>query len=703
VAADNFDHHQKGGATSVNEKDNSGRQTRAVGQHELSARQREKLNFIWSVKETLRDHYKRHQYQDVILPFCVLRRLDCVLEPTKDKVVARASKLGPDKWDAASDLLAHTAGQPFWNASKFTFANLLADQHNIRRNAHAYVRGFSPNARDALLRFGLAGQIDKMNDAGILYMVVKQFAEIDLHPNAVSNLEMGYIYEELIRVTADLSNEEAGEHFTPREVIELMVNVLFAGDDHIHAPSKIFTIYDPACGTGGMLTVAEDHLSNINPTARLHLFGQELQPESYAVCRTDMLLKGQDASRIIFGDSFINDGHSNQRFDYMLANPPFGKDWKTIEKAIKREHTVLGFDGRFGAGLPATTDGQILFLQQMISKMRPIEDGGSRIAVVFNGSPLFSGDAGSGMSEIRRWIIENDWLDAIVGLPDQLFYNTGISTYIWVVTNRKRPERLGKVQLIDARELYAKMRKSLGNKRNELASEHITEITAIYENFTEGDRSRILANSAFGYRKAIVERPLRVRYAISGETTAKVLDSRTFAQLGDDVKAVLEAVLKNLQGTSATTIEQLEKVVVPEAIDVWSAQGEETEAGATGDLAWALGVTKPQAKAIITDLTIRDPDGEPVTDRKGGVLPDPSLRDTENIPLNEDVDPFIEREVRPYAADAWVDASKTKIGYEIPFTRHFYRYEPPRPLAEIDADIKASQQRMLKLLSEVTE
>ncbi|HMQ26126.1 MAG TPA: class I SAM-dependent DNA methyltransferase, partial [Acidimicrobiales bacterium] len=403
---------------------------------ELSARQREKLNFIWSVKEILRDHYKRHQYQDVILPFCVLRRLDCVLEETKDAVVAKADELGPDKWDAATDVLAHVAGLPVWNASKFTFATLLADQHNVRRNVHAYVRGFSPNARDALVRFGLPNQIDKMAEAQILYLVVKKFAEIDLHPDVVSNLEMGYIYEELIRVTADLSNEEAGEHFTPREVIELMVNVLFADDDRLHEPSKIFIVYDPACGTGGMLTVAEEHLRQVNPSARLHLFGQELQPETYAVCRTDMLLKGYDGSGIVFGDSFTQDGHRGKRFDYQLANPPYGKDWKTIEKAIKAEHADEGFDGRFGAGLPATSDGQILFLQQMIAKMPPVEDGGGRIAVVFNGSPLFSGDAGSGMSEIRRWIIENDWLDAIIGLPDQLFYNTGISTYIWVVTNR---------------------------------------------------------------------------------------------------------------------------------------------------------------------------------------------------------------------------------------------------------------------------
>ncbi len=647
----------------------------------LSAKQREKVSFIWSVKETLRDHYKRHQYQDVILPFCVLRRLDCVLEPTKDAVVAKAEEVGSDRWDAATDVLAHAAGQSFWNASRFTFGGLLADQHNVRQNVHAYVRGFSPNARDALVRFGLPNQIDKMAEAQILYMVVKQFAEIDLHPDVVTNLEMGYIYEELIRVTADLSNEEAGEHFTPREVIELMVNLLFADEDRLLAPSRIFTVYDPACGTGGMLSVAEEHLRSINRSARLHLFGQELQPESYAVCRTDMLLKGQDASRIVFGDSFTQDGHAGRRFDYMLANPPYGKDWKTIEGPIKAEH-ALGSDGRFGAGLPGTSDGQILFLQQMTSKMRPVDDGGSRIAVVFNGSPLFSGDAGSGMSEIRRWIVESDWLDAIIGLPDQLFYNTGINTYVWVVTNRKRPERRGHVQLIDARDLYTKMRKSLGNKRNELAPTHIAEVTSLYEDFTEGERSKILPNRAFGYRKVTVERPLRARYEITDDTMSAIAGAKPVAQLGERASSLLDA-LAGLLGERYATLVELDSALAP----IWAKVGK-------------VGV--PVRKAVTTAARVRDPQAEPVP-AKSGVEPDPELRDTENIPLDESVDEFIEREVLPFAPDAWVDDSKTKIGYEIPFTRHFYRYVPPRPLGEIDADIKASQQRILRLLAEVTE
>ena len=541
-----------------------------------------------------------------------------------------------------------------------------------------------------------------MGAAGILYMVVQRFAEIDLHPDTVSNLEMGYIYEELIRVTADLSNEEAGEHFTPREVIQLMVNVLFAEEDQLLTPGKIAKVYDPACGTGGMLSVAEEHLREINPAAKLHLYGQELQPESYAVCRSDMLLKGQDASKIVFGDSFTQDGFPGERFDYMLANPPYGKDWKTIEKEIKAEHTQLGDQGRFGAGLPPTSDGQILFLQQMISKMRPPEEGGSRIAVVFNGSPLFSGDAGSGMSEIRRWIIENDWLDAIIGLPDQLFYNTGINTYIWVVTNRKRPERAGHVQLIDARDLCSKMRKSLGNKRNELTPAHIAEITRLYETYTDGDRSKILPNTAFGYHKVTVERPLRVRHEITPDTTAQAVASKAFAKLDDDTCAALTKALTNLDGTSAATAAELEKTLAPEAQAVLAAQGHPAPGGAA-TLAKALGITPAQARAVLAELAVRDPGAEPVTDAKGTPEPDTGLRDTENIPLDEDIDTYITREVLPFAPDAWVDTSKTKVGYEIPFTRHFYKYVPPRPLADIDADIKASQQRILALLNEVTE
>jgi type I restriction enzyme M protein len=643
-----------------------------------SSRHAEKVNFIWSVKEILRDHYKRHQYGDVILPFCVLRRLDCVLEPTKDKVLARAGTITGDL-DAQADLLAHTAGQPFYNTSKFTFATLLGDQHHVTENVHDYINGFSPNTRDALDKFGLARHVEKMGAAGILYMVVQRFADIDLHPDVVSNLEMGYLYEELIRVTADLSNEEAGEHFTPREVIQLMVNVLFAEEDQLLTPGRIAKIYDPACGTGGMLSVAEEHLREINPAAKLHLYGQEIQPESYAVCRSDMLLKGQDASRIVFGDSFTQDGFPGERFDYLLANPPYGKDWKTIEAAIKAEHTTLGMAGRFGAGLPATSDGQILFLQQMISKMRPPEDGGSRIAVVMNGSPLFSGDAGSGMSNIRRWIIESDWLDAIIGLPDQLFYNTGINTYIWVVTNRKRPERAGHVQLIDARDLCSKMRKSLGNKRNELTADHIAEITRLYEACADGDRSKVLPNEAFGYRKITVERPLRAEWRPHGFATLLT---------GARHSGTDSAWMWEREGEIAEAL-----LALPQPIA--------THKQAVAAVKKALpDLTAKQVKELVDLIRC---DGPVVTDAKGNPEPDVALRDTENVPLDEDVDDYLKREVLPFAPDAWVDFTKTKVGYEIPFTRQFYKYVPPRPLAEIDADIKASQQRILALLAEVTE
>jgi type I restriction enzyme M protein len=642
----------------------------------------DKVSFIWSVKELLRDHYKRHQYQDVILPFCVLRRLDCVLEPTKDKVVAKAATIKGDL-DASAELLAHIACQPFYNLSKFNFATLLGDQHHITENVHAYVNGFSPSARDALDKFGLPTQIDKMGAAGILYLVVKRFAEIDLHPEVVSNIEMGYIYEELIRVTADLSNEEAGEHFTPREVIELMVNLIFADEDRLLTPGRISTVYDPACGTGGMLSVAEEHLRSINPKARLHLFGQELQPESYAVCRSDMMLKGQDASRIVFGDSFTQDGFPAEKFDYMLANPPYGKDWKTIESAVKAEYRNLGRAGRFGAGLPPTTDGQILFLQQMISKMRPVKDGGSRIAVVFNGSPLFSGDAGSGMSDIRRWIIETDMLDAVIGLPDQLFYNTGIYTYIWVVTNRKRPERQGFVQLVNARDLYAKMRKSLGNKRNELLPAHIVEITATYEAFADGDRSRILPNAAFGYQKVTVDRPLRLRYDVTAEAVEVLADAPPTIKLSPDASQPFFDYLRTLIGKRFNTIGDLERALGPMYPKLIEA---------------SPGVKK----AVANIFAVRHPDAEPMRARTQ-YLADTLLRDFENVPLTEDIDEFMAREVLPFVPEAWVDEAKTKVGYEIPFTQHFYKYAPPRPLPEIDADIKASQQRILALLAEVTE
>lgn len=636
----------------------------------------EKVNFIWSVKEVLRDHYKRHQYGEVILPLCMVRRLDCELADTKDKVVVKASSI-KGELDTHSQVLAHVAGHPFYNTSNFTFDTLLNDPEHITENVFDYLQGFSPNARFALEKFGIESHIERMGDAGILFMVIQRFASIDLRPSTVTNLEMGYIYEELIRVNAELSNEEAGEHFTPREVIHLMVNLLFADEDQLLTPGKIATIYDPACGTGGMLTVAEDYLKEKNPKARLHLFGQEIQPESYAICQSDMMIKNEQSAQIVYGDSFTQDGFEDNTFDYMLANPPYGKDWKTIEKDIKKENASQGFAGRFGAGLPPTTDGQVLFLQQMISKMRPVKDGGSRIGIVMNGSPMFSGDAGSGMSEIRRWIIENDWLEAIIGLPDQLFYNTGIYTYIWIVTNRKRPERQGHIQLIDGRKLFRKMKKSLGNKRNELAPEDIAEVTHLYESFTEGGLSKIVPNHYFGYQKVTVERPLRVRFDITNDTLAIVFESKPFSNLPDDIRELLGEGLKSLIGESFSSRDALELALGP----VFKTAGK---------------VPAPAKKTIAAGLMVRDPQAKALEGQ-----PDTTMRDTENIPLGEDVTSFMNREVIPFVSDAWVDTTKTKVGYEIPFTRQFYKYAPPRSLEEIDTDIKASEERILELLAEV--
>ena len=552
----------------------------------------DKVNFIWSVKEVLRDHYKRHQYGEVILPLCMVRRLDCELADTKPKVVAKAANI-KDDLDVHADVLAHVAGHPFYNTSKFTFETLLDDPEHIVENVFDYLQGFSPNARFALDKFGIDAHVEKMGEAGILFMVIQRFAGIDLHPRTVSNLEMGYVYEHLIRVNAELSNEEAGEHFTPREVIQLMVNLIFADEDQLLTPGKIATIYDPACGTGGMLSVAEDYLKEKNPKASLHLFGQEIQPESYAICQSDMMMRNEESARVVYGDSFTLDGFEGETFDYMLANPPYGKDWKTIEKIIKMENATLGFAGRFGAGLPPTSDGQVLFLQQMISKMRPVNDGGSRIGIVMNGSPLFSGDAGSGLSEIRRWIIENDWLEAIVGLPDQLFYNTGIYTYVWIVTNRKRPERCGQVQLIDARNLYRRMKKSLGNKRNELAPGHIAEVTRIYESFTRTELSKILPNEFFGYRKVTVERPLRVRYDVTEQTLAALAESTPYNKLTDRSSGDSGQWSSRSPGKSFATKAKLEDGLAP----VMKKVGK---------------VAAPVKKALVAALLVRDPNAEPV-------------------------------------------------------------------------------------------
>src|SRR5664280_1477895 len=473
---------------------------------------------IWAVADLLRGDYKQSEYGKVILPLTVLRRLDCVLEPTKAAVLERYAQL-KDQIDNIDPVLEGVTKEQFFNTSKMDFKRLLDDPGQIAGNLRGYIAGFSVGAREVIEKFDVDTQIARLDKANLLYQVIGNFADVDLHPDIVSNIEMGYLYEELIRKFSELSNETAGEHFTPREVIKLMVNLLFSEDDEVLTnPGAIKTIFDPACGTGGMLSVAEDHLRSLNPTARLEVFGQELNDETYAICRSDMMLKGQDASRIICGNSFSEDGHQGRTFDYLLANPPFGVEWKKVDDSVKTEAEKLGFGGRFGAGLPRINDGSFLFLQHMISKMKAPEDGGSRIAIVFNGSPLFTGAAGSGESDIRRWIIENDWLEAVVALPDQLFYNTGISTYFWIVTNRKSPQRRGKVQLVDARDYWVKMPKSLGDKRKMIADDQIADITRLYGEFAEGERVKVFPNEVFGYLRITVERPLRVRWEVTADT-----------------------------------------------------------------------------------------------------------------------------------------------------------------------------------------
>ena len=661
--------------------------------------------FIWSVADLLRGVYKQSEYGRVILPLTVLRRLDCVLEPTKADVLELVEDL-PASLQNRDPLLEQAAGQSFFNTSQHTFATLLGDPDNVAGNLRNYIAGFSESARDIVDKFNFDVQIDRLDDHNLLYLVLSKFADIDLSPGKVSNLEMGYLYEELIRKFSELSNETAGEHFTPREVIRLMVNLLFVDDDELLTkPGVVKTLLDPACGTGGMLSVAEDHLRRLNPQAHLKVFGQELNAETYATCRADMLIKGQEADNIRFGNCFDDDQHQGERFDYLLANPPFGVEWKMVADVVRDEHALQGFAGRFGAGLPRINDGSFLFLQHMISKMKRPEEGGARLAIVFNGSPLFAGGAGSGESEIRRWIIESDMLEAVVALPDQLFYNTGISTYFWVVTNRKTPERRGKVQLIDARESFTKMRKSLGQKRKEISEVQIDEITRLYGAFEEGSRVKVFPNESFGFLRITVERPLRLRWEITDGTLAAVESNKKVAKLAAQQSAALLEKLRTYQGTTYTSEKTARKVL------------EELLLSAGADNAQAL------IKALTDGLAVRDPEAPVLTDRAGNPKPDPDLRDYEKIPLptvqvtfeadsitrletvkyRTAVDDHLTDEVHPYVSDAWHDPDKIAIGYEIPIIRHFYTHIRSRSIQEIDAEIQTLESELQSLIAEATK
>ena len=571
----------------------------------LSSNINEKAALIWAIADKLTGVYKPHEYGEVILPLTVIRRFDCILADTKDAVLKKYDEV--KALEMKDVFLRKASGHAFYNTSKYTFERLLDDPDHIEANFRAYLEGFSENVRDIIEKFKFDGHITTMANKGILYIVIKEFTspKANLHPDVISNIEMGYIFEEIIRRFSEAHNEDAGQHYTPREVIRLMVNILFSDDNDILSGNDVVkTIYDPACGTGGMLSVAEEYLHKLNAKAELMSFGQEINDQTFAICKADMLIKGNDADFIKDGNTLSDDQFEGQTFDYILSNPPFGREWKNEKPTVEAE-AKKGFAGRFGPGLPAASDGQMLFLLTAISKMKEPSKGGSRIAIIHNGSPLFTGDAGSGPSEIRRYILENDLLEAIIALPNDIFYNTGIATYIWVLSNKKAgTKREGKVQLINANALFEKRRKALGNKRNDIPESAIDEITTLYGDFKESEISKIFDNSDFGYIKITVERPLV------------------------------------------------------------------------------------------------DESGKPIL-KKGKKQPDTALRDTENVPLKEDIDEYFKREVLPFAPDAWIDEKKSKVGYEIPFTRYFYRYEPPKPSHEIMAEILEIEKELDGSLKEI--
>ena len=670
----------------------------------------EKVNFIWSVADLIRDTFKRSKYQDVILPLTVLRRIDCVLQPTKEHVLEVNARL-KGKIDNLAPQLCKASGFSFYNTSLYDFERLLSDAPHLAANLKAYINGFSDNMREVLEKFDFNNTISKLEEAGLLFLVMEKFKNIDLHPDVVLNLEMGYIFEELIRKFNEALNENPGEHFTPREVIRLMVNLALAEDqDALQQNHIVRTVYDPCCGSGGMLTIAKERILEINPMAEVHLFGQELNGETFAICKSDLYMKsadGRDAENIKFGSTLSKDQHADKHFDYLLTNPPYGKEWKMDQATVEAE-ADRGDGGRFGAGTPRISDGQLLFLQHMLDRMQDTDKGGSRIAIVMNGSPLFTGDAGSGESEIRRWILENDWLEAIVALPEQLFYNTGISTYIWVLTNRKEAQRRGKVQLINATDFWVQMRKSMGDKRREISKEHIARISDIFLSFTDGEYSKIFDTTDFGYRKITVERSLRLNFQASPERIAHLQQQKAFQDLATSKKknpqekAAEEAEGRTQQEAMLAMLSRLPDTLFKDRPTFdWVLDSTAKSAG--------LKLSPPIRKAILAALSERDEIAEICRDKDGNPEHDPELRDTVNVPLKEDIWTFFKREVKPHVPDAWIngatrdhkDGEIGKVGYEINFNRYFYRYQPPRPLAEIEAEIKILERDILELLHEV--
>ncbi|WP_305841443.1 type I restriction-modification system subunit M [Photobacterium leiognathi] len=666
--------------------------------------------FLWSVADLLRGDFKQSQYGRIILPFTLLRRLECVLEATKPDVLTKYEAVKAMPIEAQDKLLTHTAQLSFYNTSKMDLNRL--GETGVASNLESYIQSFSPNAREIFEHFDFFNTIDKLEEADLLYKVAKRFATTDLHPNTISNYGMGLVFEELIRRFAESSNETAGEHFTPRDIVELTTSLLFANEEELTSSGLVRSIYDPTAGTGGFLSSGMEYVHNLNDKASLSAFGQELNPESYAICKADMLIKGQKVNNIKLGNTLSNDQLRTEKFDYMLSNPPFGVDWKKIQKFINDEHNEKGSEGRFGAGLPRVSDGSLLFLMHLVSKMRPVSEGGSRIGIILNGSPLFTGGAGSGESEIRRYILENDLLEAIVALPSDMFYNTGIATYVWVLSSHKAANRKGKVQLINASKeraktsgrgrsgggevegndehvFYAAMRKSLGSKRRELTPEAIDTIVQTYGQFVENEFSKIFDYKEFGYRRITVERPLKLAIFPKDELRLEALQAeKAWSKLGESVQdAVLEALASFTE----------EKLLSRNAfLKVFT------------DKLNGIKLTSAQQKLILKHLGEHDDEAE-VCKSKGKVEANPDLRDNENVPLTETVEEYFTREVLPHVPDAWIDTKKTDeqdgevgvVGYEIPFIRHFYVYEPPRALEAIDDDLDTVSAEIMKLLKEV--
>ena len=695
------------------------------------------VSFIWGVADLIRDTFKRGKYQDVILPLTVLRRLDCVLAPTKRKVLEVQARF-KGKLDNLDPQLRRASGFAFYNTSRYDFEKLLADAPHIAQNLRNYIAGFSPNMREVLEKFEFDNTISKLDEAGLLFLVVQRFGDpqVNLHPDAVDNAAMGTIFEELIRKFNEALNENPGEHFTPRDVVHLMVHLLLAGDEQrLRTKGVVLSVYDPCCGSGGMLTIAKEHITAgeirdgerrgdaVNPGADTHLFGQEVNPETFAICKSDLFMKsenGRDAENILFGSTLSNDRHAAGSFDYMIANPPYGKDWKRDQDAVQNEHD-RGAAGRFGPGLPRISDGQLLFLQHMLAHVKAPAQGGSRVAIIMNGSPLFTGDAGSGESEIRRWILENDLLEALIALPEQLFYNTGIATYVWVLTNRKRPERRGKVQLIDATSFWTLLRKSLGAKRREVPFERKQDILRLLADFEDGATrkvvqdgeerevvvSRAYPTTHFGFRKITVERPLRLDFQASPERIARLDDQRAFANLAVSRK-------KGAAGAKDEAAGRKQQAAIRALLGSLPAESFLDRALFEVELSRAtrkaeLKLAAPVRKAILSALSERNDEAQICRDREDRPEPDPELRDTENVPLLEDIESFFKREVKPHVPDAWIDANRRDpqdgkvglVGYEINFNRYFYEYRPPRPLEEIEADIQQVEKEIMAMLREV--